>query len=255
MPYFIDMIAAGLRESDETLALTLDQAISDRNFYYAPTRAGAKAEEHPSVTGPLSEEELPASTGIAIVAHTDREGSSINRRLLVAWVYAGDRLRLYLSEIVLNRPAPSESYVVRLGRPREEELSVSNGVFLPFRERERWAYRTLIAVCRAIPVVMTKDEVSDSTSTRPTEESEIKRRGAEDGVRIAYAFRNVGSRGTKREPAAVQRSSHWGVRGHWRNQWYPSLEDHKRIWIDEHTAGAINAPLSRRDLVYVISPR
>lgn len=43
---------------------------------------------------------------------------------------------------------------------------------------------------------------------------------------------------------------HW-VRGHWRNQWFPKLEDHRTIWIDGHPRG--NAALGKvgGDKVYV----
>ena len=30
--------------------------------------------------------------------------------------------------------------------------------------------------------------------------------------------------------------SHW-VRGHWRQQWYPSIQDHRTIWIDGFIRG------------------
>ena len=33
------------------------------------------------------------------------------------------------------------------------------------------------------------------------------------------------------------------VRGHWRNQWYPSTQSHKPIWIEDHIRGPHSAPL------------
>jgi hypothetical protein len=33
------------------------------------------------------------------------------------------------------------------------------------------------------------------------------------------------------------------VRGHWRNQWYPSRKDHRPIWIDDHLKGPDGAPI------------
>lgn len=46
---------------------------------------------------------------------------------------------------------------------------------------------------------------------------------------------------------------HW-VRGHWRNQWFPKLEDHRTIWIGGHPRG--NAALGSvgGDRVYVALP-
>ncbi len=38
-------------------------------------------------------------------------------------------------------------------------------------------------------------------------------------------------------------NGHWTVKGHWRNQWYPSIRDHKRIWIPEYEKGDRGQPL------------
>ncbi|MEU0937552.1 hypothetical protein [Embleya sp. NPDC005971] len=35
----------------------------------------------------------------------------------------------------------------------------------------------------------------------------------------------------------------WIVRGHWRNQYYASREEHRPIWIDPHTKGPDGAPI------------
>jgi hypothetical protein len=34
---------------------------------------------------------------------------------------------------------------------------------------------------------------------------------------------------------------HW-VRGHQRNQWYPSIEEHRPVWIERHRSGS-GAPI------------
>ena len=46
------------------------------------------------------------------------------------------------------------------------------------------------------------------------------------------------------EPAGNGRkhSYRYPVRGHWREQWYPSVQSHKPIWIDEHVRGPDSAP-------------
>lgn len=44
----------------------------------------------------------------------------------------------------------------------------------------------------------------------------------------------------------------WFVRGHWRNQWYPSRGEHRPIWIDLHRAGPEDAPLIRGERVNVL---
>jgi hypothetical protein len=44
----------------------------------------------------------------------------------------------------------------------------------------------------------------------------------------------------------------WVVTGHWRNQWYPSQQRHRPIWIAPHLAGPDDAPLLGGDRVHVL---
>lgn len=58
--------------------------------------------------------------------------------------------------------------------------------------------------------------------------------------------------GTHASPTSRRASAHrWDVRGHHRRQWYPRTGEHKVIWIDDHTAGARDAPLVRVERVEV----
>jgi hypothetical protein len=45
-------------------------------------------------------------------------------------------------------------------------------------------------------------------------------------------------------------SHQWIVRGHWRKQWYPSVNDHRPVWIAPHIKGPEGAPLLGGDHVY-----
>lgn len=42
----------------------------------------------------------------------------------------------------------------------------------------------------------------------------------------------------------------WIVRGHWRKQWYPSVNDHRPVWIAPHIKGPEGAPLLGGERVY-----
>lgn len=44
----------------------------------------------------------------------------------------------------------------------------------------------------------------------------------------------------------------WWVRGHWRNQFYPSRNDHRPVWIEEHPAGPPDKPLKGGEKVNVL---
>ncbi|GEK80139.1 hypothetical protein [Agrococcus baldri] len=63
---------------------------------------------------------------------------------------------------------------------------------------------------------------------------------------------------TRRPASSVPRewqrktTNRWMVRGHWRNQWYSSLQEHRPVWIEEHSAGDITQGLLPRSRVYVL---
>ncbi|MFI7510665.1 hypothetical protein ACIBSS_27990 [Micromonospora aurantiaca] len=45
----------------------------------------------------------------------------------------------------------------------------------------------------------------------------------------------------------------WVVRGHWRKHWYPSLNDHRPLWIAPYLKGPADAPLIGGDKVTIIN--
>ena len=47
----------------------------------------------------------------------------------------------------------------------------------------------------------------------------------------------------KGEPGVVEWSHRWIVEGHWRQQWYPSLGEHRQIWISPYVKGPEELPL------------
>ncbi len=44
----------------------------------------------------------------------------------------------------------------------------------------------------------------------------------------------------------------WMVRGHWRRQWYPSIQQHRPIWVSPHVKGPEDAPLLGGEKVYTV---
>jgi len=45
------------------------------------------------------------------------------------------------------------------------------------------------------------------------------------------------------EPGEVEWKWQWVVRGHWRNQWYPSIKQHRQIWVMPYMKGPEDAPI------------
>lgn len=50
------------------------------------------------------------------------------------------------------------------------------------------------------------------------------------------------------EPGGRQLTVQFPVRGHWRNQWYPSIKEHRQVWIAPYIKGPEDAP-------FVMHPR
>ena len=71
-------------------------------------------------------------------------------------------------------------------------------------------------------------------------------------VRIVRLRRSLtGDRDAEQEGAGREWRHRWVVRGHWRNHWYPSLNDHRPKWIAPYLKGPGDAPLIGGDKVYV----
>jgi hypothetical protein len=74
-------------------------------------------------------------------------------------------------------------------------------------------------------------------------------------VRVLRLRRGVGAAARKAAGDGPGREYHhrWIVRGHWRNQWYPSIKAHRPKWIAAYLAGPDDAPLLGGDKVTTVS--
>ncbi|GAA2165004.1 hypothetical protein [Actinomadura napierensis] len=53
------------------------------------------------------------------------------------------------------------------------------------------------------------------------------------------------------DQAARQYTCRWMVKGHWRQQWYPSRQVHRPIWINPHIKGPDGRPLKASETVHI----
>jgi hypothetical protein len=99
--------------------------------------------------------------------------------------------------------------------------------------------RALVAYLRSIKVIA-QSAATNSTTVQQKRLSKKEARQARTAlpstVRV-LSLRNA-DHGRYELDAATGRKvrQHW-VRGHWRNQWYPSLNDNRAIWIDGYIKG------------------
>lgn len=52
------------------------------------------------------------------------------------------------------------------------------------------------------------------------------------------------------EATTVDWSHRWLVKGHWRNQWYPSLKANRQVWVHGYVKGPEDKPLLVREKIY-----
>lgn len=93
--------------------------------------------------------------------------------------------------------------------------------------------------------------VEDQVPPRPE-----RRRLLRSGFKTPPLVRVVhlrGSRSSRGDGSAGPKDwrHRWLVRGHWRQQWYPSLESHRPVWIAPHIKGPDDAPLLGGHKVYL----
>jgi hypothetical protein len=72
----------------------------------------------------------------------------------------------------------------------------------------------------------------------------------EDGVQVVTLRRERRSTAEEGDVSEVDWTHQWIVDGHWRDQWYPSLEAHRPIWIAPYVKGPEDKPLVVKDKVY-----
>jgi hypothetical protein len=72
----------------------------------------------------------------------------------------------------------------------------------------------------------------------------------EDGIRVVTLRRLVSESVAEAVPIDVDWSHRWIVGGHWRQQWYPTRDEHRPLWIAPYVKGPEEAPLVLKDRVY-----
>lgn len=116
-----------------------------------------------------------------------------------------------------------------------------------------YPFMTLLAVWMLLgQTLATAEEIPLDRATR----KRAARAGEpEPRVRIIdlRARRRAGSSESQQTAAAGRDYHHqWVVRGHWRQQWYPSREAHRPVWISPYIKGPEDAPLIGGEKVYAL---
>lgn len=251
LPALADMVA-GYLDHDSPAQRTLYEAFDSRNYFYAPTAAAAVIDSTSAPDETLAEPSLLAPTGIAVICH----GRPVRNppRWLIGWQSTDTHVTVVQAKFRFYESASPQPVTLLGFEPLEIER-------LPYGTRcGRTSHASALRLLRlvhAIPHVdrdePPRQERDDSSKPGPLGRDEPATDTAVSRTKLIY-LRREHRVSTRSDDHGSTRDHQWLVRGHWREQWYPSVKDHKRIWIDPHLAGRPDSPLDTTPRVYVIRP-
>lgn len=108
---------------------------------------------------------------------------------------------------------------------------------------------------RAAWVLMSQPQIAEVEEVEPSRAA--RRRAQRAGidihaVRVLHLRRLVRDHGqTEDDSPGREYTCRWMVRGHWRQQWYPSRGVHRPIWINPHIKGPDDKPLRTGETVHL----
>ncbi|WP_433862404.1 translation initiation factor IF-2 N-terminal domain-containing protein [Streptomyces sp. L7] len=246
LPELADLFRARAIGHQPVRAL-LRVAAESENLFYVPS-SGASAIEHGSrVAATLDLDELPAPVGLAVICGAP--GRRYPPQWLLWWEATEQSLAVARAQLEMHEDSgETNEPQLRFDPVVRDDLRSDNG---SFQIGAAPAAQLLAGLVAAIPVEPPRGGAAGTRRRNSPAEPKV-----EDDTQIVYLRRAATSSGRPESSAdAVRRQTQWTVRGHWRNQWYPSEDDHRRIWIDQHTAGAADGPTVSRRKVFVIRPR
>lgn len=238
LPQLVDELADASPRSRPALAAARR---AQQMFYVAPEHHRRVVDSDPPPR--LSRDDLPVGSGVLFLHQSPALGH------VVTWRHSGDDARF--AAFTVERYPDDANLVAVFGftefRARVEDdhlVSAARG----FRRLVR-AFELVPMRVRGLP--------------RPSEGTSVTKPSRPDGVAVVR-YRKDAPTPDERVSAATddvsegtpprRAQTRWTVRGHWRNQYYASEDLNKPVWIEEHTAGAPDAPVMKRDRVLVIAP-
>jgi hypothetical protein len=92
----------------------------------------------------------------------------------------------------------------------------------------------------ALQTLTTRDQMRPA---RPARKRWQRERLKDSGYVTVVRLRRPRSPRPDEEERSVDWSHRWIVSGHWRKQWFPSLNTHRQVWIASHVKGPEDKPL------------
>jgi hypothetical protein len=115
-----------------------------------------------------------------------------------------------------------------------------------------WPVNEVMAACRLMRLPLAGREVH-RLPRQQRRALEREGRPPQD-VQVIVLRRELAPREEQERDGGVDWSCHWLVKGHWRQQWHPSLGEHRPIYIDAHLKGDFSKPFRPpRQKLYVVA--
>ena len=246
LPVFADTIAAAT--GDTAGQQLIRETIESGNLFYAPGAAAGTIAARGAAAAHIDLDGLPTPVGFAVTC--SEPGVNRPPEWVTAWRVRDGRLDVVQARIQFYpSPAAVPELLLRL-TPLELRQITAGTAGYPTVGIE--AATRLAGLIAAIPI--TKEHEYDGTEPQARPKSNGSKQG-DDGTQLIYLRRRLGPAHRDGEAGEREhRDSQWFVRGHWRDQYYPSEKDHHRIWIDQHLAGNTGGDVVARRRVYVIRP-
>lgn len=238
LPQLVDELAYASPRSRAALAAARS---SQQVFYVAPEHHRNVAES--DLPPRLRREDLPRGDGVLFLHRNPSLGH------LVTWHHSDGDVRLAAFNV---ERYPDSANLVALFGFVEFRARVDNdhlvSAALGFRRLAR-AFELVPMRVRGLPRVS-----KGGVSSKPSEPEAVTIVHYRKGTPASDEQFVVDDAGVIADAEARRARTRWLVRGHWRNQYYASEDTNKPVWIEEHTAGAPDAKIVRRDRVLVIAP-
>jgi len=240
LPELIDLLVSDYVPGTE-VADIFAQASQDRWFFFVPERANETLLVA-AVAPILKETELPSPRGILVAM---RPTGLKARPQLIAWALEHDSLRVATTTLRSNTNELLSATGTRHWTLAREDSGYPNNKVASLQLLSK----ALSLIPERLPTYAPAEDPPPQTGRQRPEPA------SSEETRVIYATRSVLGLGSSGAGNSSARSGQWNVRGHWRNQWHPSTEDHQRIWIEDHTSGNFEGEVQSRDRVYMIAPR
>lgn len=146
--------------------------------------------------------------------------------------------KIKIGQTLADYKLDMSDYAVSINANPDEFINLSN----------MRLFATMLSFIQQKLLVASRQAASRATRRRAI----ASKREAEAEVNVIRLRRLIYRAHESAEGLPVEWSCQWIVRGHWRNQWYPSLTKNQPIWINPYLKGPEDKPLRNPGKLFAV---